>query len=69
LSRFLVFVVVVLLFFFMQKTAYVMRISHWSSYVCSSDLVTLARQHPRDVDTQDAYVQVIPPCNARGETW
>src|SRR3546814_10790214 len=29
---------VVLLFFFKQKTAYEMRISDWSSDVCSSDL-------------------------------
>src|SRR3546814_9247195 len=28
------------LFFFKQKTAYEMRISDWSSDVCSSDLVT-----------------------------
>src|SRR3546814_10096050 len=27
-----------LVFFFKQKTAYEMRISDWSSYVCSSDL-------------------------------
>src|SRR3546814_6742291 len=27
-----------MLFFFKQKTAYEMRISHWSSDVCSSDL-------------------------------
>src|SRR3546814_8997185 len=33
---------VVLFFFFKQKTAYDMRISDWSSDVCSSDLV------PRD---------------------
>src|SRR3546814_1268199 len=32
-----------LFFFFKQKTAYEMRISDWSSDVCSSDLV--ARQH------------------------
>src|SRR3546814_20297821 len=31
-------------FFFKQKTAYEMRISDWSSDVCSSDLP--ARQHP-----------------------
>src|SRR3546814_967252 len=30
--------VVVLVFFFKQKTAYEMRISDWSSDVCSSDL-------------------------------
>src|SRR3546814_6920349 len=29
-------------FFFKQKTAYEMRISYWSSDVCSSDLGTLA---------------------------
>src|SRR3546814_2970223 len=29
-----------LIFFFKQKTAYEMRISDWSSDVCSSDLVT-----------------------------
>src|SRR3546814_7558412 len=32
-------------FFFKQKTAYEMRISDWSSDVCSSDL--LARKHRR----------------------
>src|SRR3546814_7188040 len=30
--------------FFMQKTAYEMRISDWSSDVCSSDLMKLGRQ-------------------------
>src|SRR3546814_7992387 len=30
-------------FFFKQKTAYEMRISDWSSDVCSSDLVSNAR--------------------------
>src|SRR3546814_4267051 len=32
------------IFFFKQKTAYEMRISDWSSDVCSSDLLTLAPQ-------------------------
>src|SRR3546814_4177555 len=32
------FVLVFLFFFFKQKTAYEMRISDWSSDVCSSDL-------------------------------
>src|SRR3546814_5774350 len=31
-------------FFFKQKTAYEMRISDWSSYVCSSDLPLLRRR-------------------------
>src|SRR3546814_1823558 len=34
-----VFVFGVVFFFFKQKTAYEMRISDWSSDVCSSDLV------------------------------
>src|SRR3546814_16056987 len=34
------FVVFVFFFFFKQKTAYEMRISDWSSDVCSSDLMT-----------------------------
>src|SRR3546814_2718753 len=33
----------VLVFFFKQKTAYEMRISDWSSDVCSSDLITDVR--------------------------
>src|SRR3546814_12057937 len=37
-------------FFFKQKTAYEMRISDWSSDVCSSDLQLLRSQRmPRDV--------------------
>src|SRR3546814_5962079 len=32
-------------FFFKQKTAYEMRISDWSSDVCSSDLVPFDRLH------------------------
>src|SRR3546814_5415958 len=34
-----------LFFFFKQKTAYEMRISDWSSDVCSSDLQAGVRQH------------------------
>src|SRR3546814_6303289 len=36
-----VFSAVFVVFFFKQKTAYEMRISDWSSDVCSSDLVDL----------------------------
>src|SRR3546814_3362752 len=35
------------LFFFKQKTAYEMRISDWSSDVCSSDLVAAGTGHTR----------------------
>src|SRR3546814_10184212 len=34
-------VIFLFLFFFKQKTAYEMRISDWSSDVCSSDLTTM----------------------------
>src|SRR3546814_6497921 len=34
-------------FFFKQKTAYEMRISDWSSDVCSSDLILYVRRHKR----------------------
>src|SRR3546814_8410912 len=34
-------------FFFKQKTAYEMRISDWSSDVCSSDLAGMARMYAR----------------------
>src|SRR3546814_4478740 len=39
----------VFFFFFKQKTAYEMRISDWSSDVCSSDLLpgTVAHRHAR----------------------
>src|SRR3546814_19825679 len=50
----MVIIVVILLFmlsfdhffFFKQKTAYEMRISDWSSDVCSSDLAELLAQRP-----------------------
>src|SRR3546814_6804726 len=46
-------------FFFKQKTAYEMRISDWSSDVCSSDLFTihgLARRPQRLADRGDSAV-------------
>src|SRR3546814_4101004 len=39
-------------FFFKQKTAYEMRISDWSSDVCSSDLMSGLRIY---ADTHDGY--------------
>src|SRR3546814_1060348 len=38
-----------LLFFFKQKTAYEMRISDWSSDVCSSDLDAAALDYRHDI--------------------
>src|SRR3546814_7116696 len=45
-------------FFFKQKTAYEMRISDWSSDVCSSDLVTVT-------DTMTHYLISVAD-NGRG---
>src|SRR3546814_11410699 len=41
-------------FFFKQKTAYEMRISDWSSDVCSSDLVRSPGHGARNEDPDDA---------------
>src|SRR3546814_4248477 len=38
---------IVFFFFFKQKTAYEVRISDWSSDVCSSDLRERSCRHPR----------------------
>src|SRR3546814_14117345 len=48
-------------FFFKQKTAYEMRISDWSSDVCSSDLA-VAQHHPVDrrPPGDDALVVLLP---------
>src|SRR3546814_4404951 len=40
---------VLIFFFFKQKTAYEMRISDWSSDVCSSDLQIASENHSRPV--------------------
>src|SRR3546814_2083752 len=44
-------------FFFKQKTAYEMRISDWSSDVCSSDLPDVA------------HIQQVLPIGAVGPAW
>src|SRR3546814_1739561 len=48
----------VVVFFFKQKTAYEMRISDWSSDVCSSDLRTAGVQAPG--------VLLLPQLHLRG---
>src|SRR3546814_5688978 len=45
-----IYVVVVDFFFFKQKTAYEMRISDWSSDVCSSDLLEIPADRYLPVD-------------------
>src|SRR3546814_3906983 len=62
------FVIVVFFFFFKQKTAYEMRISDWSSDVCSSDLYEAslaewkARGVPDDLGQQLAALPYLEPC-------
>src|SRR3546814_14929367 len=43
-------------FFFKQKTAYEMRISDWSSDVCSSDLLVVAAPRAVGVELQRAHL-------------
>src|SRR3546814_3851301 len=47
-------------FFFKQKTAYEMRISDWSSDVCSSDLLA-EMVHPAGDGFRDEQVPVVVP--------
>src|SRR3546814_9270226 len=49
-----------LFFFFKQKTAYEMRISDWSSDVCSSDLTA-----PRKVASRTRLRNVLAPGTTR----
>src|SRR3546814_3132439 len=59
------YVFVLVFFFFKQKTAYEMRISDWSSDVCSSDLDRdLGQPRPDPVDGGTARRRVVP---RRGE--
>src|SRR3546814_2576019 len=48
-------------FFFKQKTAYEMRISDWSSDVCSSDLPVVERTR-RDQSGELEQVRIRYPC-------
>src|SRR3546814_2004060 len=50
-----VHVFTVFFFFFKQKTAYEMRISDWSSDVCSSDLELVRAEGPEPVRQQAAH--------------
>src|SRR3546814_2756981 len=52
-------------FFFKQKTAYDMRISDWSSDVCSSDLVVVDELHLEAADEEPRHQQPEPLVVAR----
>src|SRR3546814_2867376 len=61
-----------LIFFFKQKTAYEMRISDWSSDVCSSDLPTNDQVKEGDLElvvagTHDAVMMVESEANELSE--
>src|SRR3546814_13753881 len=57
-----VFLDVLWCFFFKQKTAYEMRISDWSSDVCSSDLLgRLVEKEKIDAQARDAALERIEP--------
>src|SRR3546814_8812776 len=51
-------------FFFKQKTAYEMRISDWSSDVCSSDLEPA---HRRGIERHDGCRRLGPPRQILGD--
>src|SRR3546814_78880 len=52
-------------FFFKQKTAYEMRISDWSSDVCSSDLLVLAAEDMGVVLGELAHAHQAVQCAVR----
>src|SRR3546814_9286340 len=52
-------------FFFKQKTAYEMRISDWSSYVCSSDLTV--KTNKRDIKADDFFTGMFETALQDGE--
>src|SRR3546814_7692387 len=55
-------------FFFKQKTAYEMRISDWSTDVCSSDLPIVLDRRPFDRDLHaDMHIVGIDAGNVRVE--
>src|SRR3546814_10013263 len=54
-------------FFFKQKTAYEMRISDWSSDVCSSDLVVGASEHStRQITVFSVGVRLVQVSSGSG---
>src|SRR3546814_5255824 len=55
--------------FFKQKTAYEMRISDWSSDVCSSDLRQRCREHVRPAgDAQNLELGMVRHAKAADST-
>src|SRR3546814_9708966 len=63
--HYLLFATSVLFFFFKQKTAYEMRISDWSSDVCSSDLLDSGRVMITSQNHGFSVDESTLPANAR----
>src|SRR3546814_6152339 len=63
----IVMVVVVRIFFFKQKTAYELRISDWSSDVCSSDLVGQLRASVPFLWVRGRHARAARNADAAGE--
>src|SRR3546814_2632327 len=66
LSHFVCILLVYFFFFFKQKTAYEMRISDWSSDVCSSDLIVHAPRHPSYCTKTGSGACTMSPVSAGG---
>src|SRR3546814_5339200 len=56
------------IFFFKQKTAYEMRISDWSSDVCSSDLLSLSQKVPTAILILSRAYRLLPHLVGRVQT-
>src|SRR3546814_17990913 len=54
-------------FFFKQKTAYEMRISDWSSDVCSSDLAAYLAQRIIALEGRNRVIRMFLPRNSELE--
>src|SRR3546814_4729405 len=67
MSGVLLFIVFLFFFFFKQKTAYEMRISDWSSDVCSSDLrpaVEIMTPRPKTIRPDALVEEALAQMNA-----
>src|SRR3546814_1225621 len=58
----------VCVFFFKQKTAYEMRISDWSSDVCSSDLCSITRGPANPISAFGSAIWISPSCAKLADT-
>src|SRR3546814_7729260 len=52
-------IVLFFIFFFKQKTAYELRISDWSSDVCSSDLLAAGRNYSSGAHREHRYDEAM----------